>query len=74
MCFAKPVTHAACLCALQSHGRRLLQGQQNVAVNITVQAPAVNATDVVELLTNSTRDGSLQDAIAAAGGIAGFVA
>ena len=49
-------------------GRRLLQSsEQNVAINVTVDAPSANADDVADLLRSSSSSGALQQAIAAAG-------
>ena len=53
---------------VQGGGRRLLQAPpQNVAINVTVQAPKANASNIQALLKSSSQDGSLQQAIGAAG-------
>lgn len=53
---------------MQGAGRRLLQaGEDSVAVNVTVQAPAANASDIANLLQNTAQTGALQQALAGAG-------
>ena len=59
--------HGACR-HTQGGGRRLLQGTpQNAGVEVAVEVPAANASDVQAMLHQSLKNGTLQIALSKAG-------